>query len=112
MAALLSESLIACRFQTVRLGCNYVKEEPVDRPLPQLRRLQSHRINGVTEFWGVDGGESRCRLADRIPSLRAPTAFVRGRRKGPSQPADPQRLLRQSDSHQHSACMGLAGLQV
>lgn len=48
-AALLSESLIARRFQTVRLGCNYVEEEPVDRLLPQARRFQSRHIKGVTE---------------------------------------------------------------
>lgn len=55
VAALLSGSLIACRFQTVRLGCNYVDEKPVDRPLPQHRRLQSHRTKGVTEFWSGEG---------------------------------------------------------
>lgn len=48
-AARLSESLIARRFQTVCLGCNYVEEEPADRLLPQLRRLQSRRMKGVAE---------------------------------------------------------------
>lgn len=49
VAARLSESLIARRFQTVCLGCNYVEEEPADRLLPQLRRLQSRRMKGDDE---------------------------------------------------------------